>query len=502
MVGEGHGIVERMKRPWISLAALAMLVGCSDSGSAPPDAAANSDAAAPLDGGGGSGDAARAPDGASPDTGVDAGPPLHTCEPTRWVTAEAAGGGDGSLEAPWSLAQAMAEASAGDVVLVGPGVYVAAATGERYAPAWAPAQSGSEGAPIVFCAEYPAVHHDTNRSELRNDATAAGTDASPTFGTLGAQHVVWDGFYVNEAVSPSHPDTGPVGVWGSDHVTIARSVIDGATISRADNHNGIRLEVATHVRILNNRIRGVRDSSGAGANRNHAAIMTYDSSFVTIEHNEISDSDGGMYLKGDHEGDDRPNGAFTVRYNRVSDIGTHGITILGVTLVGDAPTEVSHNIVERAGICILLNSVGSDHPAAVRVHHNTLVDCDAGVFPNARETLFDIELTQNLFSGTVPFYYEDWTEAQLRAVMANGWLTDDNHAATDGDWAFERTLTEWQTWSGMDLASSTGDPAFVDPDAGDYHLGPASPAATASTTGAPVGCYVTGTETIGIEPPS
>lgn len=432
---------------------------------------------------------------ASMDSAADAGPLLmHDCTPTHFATSDADGSGDGSAEQPWTLHQAMADAQPGDVVVVSPGVYTATGTGTRYTPAWNPARSGSEDAPIVFCAEYPAVHNDSNRTELRHDGTDEG---GPTFGTLERDWIVWDGFYVDEAMSASRPDTGPVGVWGSEHVTIARSVIQGATIERADNHNGIRLEFARHVRIVDNLITGVDDVEMR--NRNHAAIMTYDSSFITIEHNEITDCHAGMYLKGDHADDGAPNGAYTVRFNHVHDVRAHAITVLGIVPVGDAPSDISHNLLERAGVGVLLNSVAADHPASVRLHHNTIVDTENGIFVNTSNPS-DFHITQNLIVGSPVFVTDTLSREDVLTMVGNGYLSDDNHAHDHDYWAFGDALEVFQEWSGLGAESSTGDPLFVNPSMGDYHLGAGSPAATASSGGEAVGCYVDGTEHMGPRP--
>ena len=473
---------------WLLVLAIA-IAGCGDDDGSGMDAAM-------MDGGGV--DSAMPIDGGGMDAGgFDAGPPLmHDCAATHFVTADADGSGDGSEGSPWTLEQAMAEAQPGNVVLVGPGVYTAPGSGERYAPSWNPAQSGTSDAPIVFCAEYPAVHNAANRSELRNDGTS---DGGPTFGTLDREWIVWDGFYVNEAMAPSRPDTGPVVVWGSRNVTIARCVVEATTIERGDNHNAIRLEAVENVRIVDNRLFGVHESTRPS--RNHAAIMTYDASFVTIEHNEIFDCDAAMYLKGDHEGDGLPNGAFTVRYNHVHDIIAHGVTLLGVTLVGSEPTVVSHNLFEGVGIGVLLNAVGEGHPASARVHHNTIVDSEVGVFVNT-STPSDFHITQNLVVGAPVFATDTVSREDLAMMVGNGYLSDDNHAHEHDYWAFGDSLEVFQGWSGLDGESSTGDPLFVDAMGGDYHLGAGSPALTASTTGEAVGCFVDGTEQMGVRPPA
>jgi len=145
--------------------------------------------------------------------------------------------------------------------------------------------------------------------------------------------------------------------------------------------------------------------------------------------------------------------------------------------------------------------VGADHPAAVRVTNNTVVDCGTGFFPNARTTLFDFEVLANLVVGSAPFMFEDWAESDLTVVIGNGYLSDDNHAFGHSEWAFGGTLSQWQTLTGLDLESSEGDPELVDVANGDYHLAPSSPARIASVSNGPVGCYVAGDEVMGVEGP-
>ena len=48
--------------------------------------------------------------------------------PTKYVTTGAAGGGVGSAGDPWTLAEAMTSAVAGDIVAIAAGVYVGSST--------------------------------------------------------------------------------------------------------------------------------------------------------------------------------------------------------------------------------------------------------------------------------------------------------------------------------------------------------------------------------------
>jgi hypothetical protein len=147
----------------------------------------------------------------------------------------------------------------------------------------------------------------------------------------------------------------------------------------------------------------------------------------------------------------------------------------------------------------MFTAVAADHPEFVRIHHNTIVGGESAFFPNSASTLHDFHVTENLVHGGVVFQFE-FDEAALRTVIANGYLSDDNHAHAFTEWGMGLELSQWQTFSGLDGESSTGDPMFVDLEGGDYHLRPGSPAATATASGGPAGCYITGTEHIGIEP--
>ena len=61
------------------------------------------------------------------------------------------------------------------------------------------------------------------------------------------------------------------------------------------------------------------------------------------------------------------------------------------------------------------------------------------------------------------------------------------------------TLAAWQAGVSEDVDSSYGDPEFTNYAGGDYTLDVGSGALTASSTSGPVGCYLTGSETIGVE---
>ena len=467
-------------------------------GGSPEDAATSGDA----------GSALESEAGAGGDSGLGLPPPTYT--PTRYVTVSASGAGDGSLANPWTLAQAMANAVAGDRVQVGPGIYTGTNTASRSVPAFNPANSGTAASPIVFFAQHPAVHSATNRSEIRNGVTM-GELGCPTIGTSNRDYIVWDGFYIDEQQSRSHSDTGPVVIWSSSNVEIARSLVNGRIFVRGDNHSGIRTEGAINPLIRYNRIQNFRDPTPA---RNTTAFTMYDTRGLVFEHNDLVDNDSGLYLKGQHE-DAVLNAEADVRFNRIVrnhaalGRGITGVVALGLTdttLPGIGRSHVHQNIIVGYNNSIATNAVAPNHPRLVGFYNNTVYDCGVGIGilqstsgDGYRDTFFRRNLSSNTTHG---IYSETVSAAGFVAYQGLGFDIDDNWFHQYGTFANTSagalTLAAWRTQTGFDMASNEGDPQFVNAAAGDFHLQPGSPARTAATGGGPVGAYITGTETIGV----
>jgi hypothetical protein len=454
---------------------------------------------------------------AEPDAAVDPdapGPYVHPVyQPTKFVTANAPGGGDGSMASPWTLAEAMAQAVAGDRVQVGPGVYTGPDTDSRYTPSFYPSNDGTPGNPIVFFAEHRAVY-STERSEIRCGA-AAQEQGCPAIGVLNNSYVILDGFYVDEASSPSTADTGPVVMWGSDHCAVEYFVVKNQALDRGDNHNAIRLEAATDGVVRNNRLSGTRSVSGH--DQNFAAIMAYDSVRMLIEHNEIDDVEAGMFIKGDHG----PGlGAFTIRYNKITGARWSALRFGG--LKADEPTYgasvIAHNIAIDSPMGVLFTSYDSMTPAHFTLRNNTFVDCTSGIIlgtpqllNGAAATYMESTVRDNLVVGGTASI-EVHVNAQQRAIVATNGLTIDHNWYANAPWIgcletwcgdggpHFADLPAWRAASAFDASSTNGDPQFVDAAGGDHHLQAGSPARTAGTNGAAVGAYVDDSEQIGIVP--
>ncbi|MBX3186347.1 MAG: right-handed parallel beta-helix repeat-containing protein [Labilithrix sp.] len=497
------------------LASMVVLSACSSG-----DEKAN---AAPAGGGavgatdddaGGAGQAPGADAG-----GYDAAPPFAhpVYVPNRFVTATAAGGGDGSAAAPWTLAEAMAQAVAGDRVQVAEGVYTGPNTRRRYEPAFYPAHDGTPSAPIVFFAEHRAVYSTTGRSEIRcgGGVQEAGC---PAIGCLENSHVVLDGFFVDEASSPSTADSGPVVIWGSDHCSVEYFEIKNLPLARADNHNALRIEAATDAVVRNNRLTGTKETNNPS--QNFAAIMAYDAIRILIEHNDIDDTDVGMFIKGDHQYPGLGLGAFTIQKNKITRSRWAGLRFGGIKAAEPAygASVIRQNLIAGAPVGVLFTAYDSVSPRNFTLQNNTVAGCASGIVlgsPTASNGVTSVytqsSVKDNLVSGGTVGIEIHVNATQRSLVVANGLSSDYGFFSNvqyvggletwrgDGGPAYA-TLAAWRTASGFDTHSRTGDPAFVDAAAGDYRLASGSAARTASSTGGPVGCYVSGGDIIGIVP--
>lgn len=429
--------------------------------------------------------------GTDEDTGDT--PPPADCEANRWVTATAAGGGDGSEASPWTLAEAMTNATAGDRVQVAAGTYRGAATGERYLPTFTPANSGTAEAPIVFCAEFPAVHHEDEPqlwSVIQNDGPAAGDAAcSPAFGVANQSYIVWDGFAVDQADAPWRPDTAPITLVSSSYVQIVRNRVVARDRPLYDNNNGIRMDESHHIAITDNRIL-CPDEDGDLAN-DPGGIQSYDSSHYEWAHNEITGCDTGFHPKGVHEWSEHYLLPGSIHHNLLVDV-SHGVYPQGVPGVPEAEIgegeylDVYQNVVVDSTFGVTMNPVGDDNGRRIRFVNNTFVGLDpvggaalalVGVpGPNS----FGLSVWRNnvVAESAGAYGFQGGDEAERLGALDRFDIDHNRFADVDGivvvtdHVAFAAVLDALADWQarGNDESSSLGDPGFVDQAARDLRL--------------------------------
>lgn len=391
-------------------------------------------------------------------------------------------------------------AQKGDTVIVAEGIYTSPWTsGERYIPAFNPvngADSSSEADRITF--------RGTGVVQVR----AQGGPGGPVIGAYMRDYVTWEHFYVDERYVDSRPDTGPVVLWESDHGAIVDCTILGDPDplanwgGGADNHNGIRIEVAHDAVIRGNVISGFNHAGNGDATRNAAGIMSYRSARMLIENNELTDNCTGAYIKGSAE---PMQEALTFRYNLVRGNTQRGVEILG--LEGEGSSVYQNLIVDNPTGLVLVGM--DDVPRNVDVFNNTFVDNTRGLAFNQSFAVASLNtryLNNLIVGGNVGLDYEG-DDTSVIVSDRNGFFGQGQSVASIGYQS--KALSEWQTETGHDGASVEQDPLFVDAAGEDYHLQAGSPAATLgedvldlngdgqSGDPIPAGAYVTGREQLG-----
>lgn len=354
----------------------------------------------------------------------------------------------------------MEQAVAGNVIQVGPGVYTGPQTGDHWLPSFAPANSGTVDDLIIIYAQLPAsTNPDAGRqlSKLRNNGPQDADHS--TYGVRGyasAQHVIWDGFWVDQddGAQPQ-PSGGQCALGGATGVEIRRGLFDRADVAGGDNYASIFAQETVDCVICDCLFRGgTSDVSGTrAAARNDAAISMYGNDNLTIEHSTFADNPNNGYsmgtaifVKGSRESGSNSG---TIRYCRISGLSPEGSQGIEINAASSrrGGMDIHNNVVVGGGQCIGVDN-SSDESKRAQIFNNTFVDT----------------------SGTSA----DW----------GGVVGVDPHTE-EGDITFYDNIVVH----------------FADADAaGDFRVGDDSPARTASSRGGVVGAYGTGNEEVGVRP--
>lgn len=422
------------------------------------------------------------------------------------------GGADSTTEA----------AAAGDTVLVAAGTYTAPGEGSRFAVAHNPANSGTSINPIIFQC-------------VTNGACALGlsSGSGPVFGTDGRNFIYWIGFSVDEADALPVADTGPVVCNASTGVRFERNVITGSGYGHAwpDNHPGIRLEGCYIPIIRHNTISGFYTCTTAfpGGNcivagdpvnsANGAGIQLYESDDVRIENNTIFDCGSGVFVKGPTNGF---SNATIIRKNLIYNV-NNGI-VLGGIANGRISQNAGYGITEFAIRWWTLSADAS--PLSTWVINNTFGVTDnpfgvqVGLYDTNTLSAGNRHENNIYFGGTYGNYGDNGaSEPRYDSADRNVYYNwSSQFAVYSGG---NQTLAAWRTAWSLDANTVTTDPGLVSGTDLRPCTGSGTPAvgcAGASgilTLGVdyldldldgstvdniPAGAYVTGTETIGVEP--
>ena len=472
---------------------------------------------------------------------------------THLVTADAAGGGDGSAENPWTLKEACEQCEPGMIIGVKAGVYVGTqAMGyinedndQANHVAFHCRVSGTEEKPIYFVAEYPAAYtlNQAEYTDLRSGATVNGF-GWPVFGQMGSnrpivEYVHWIGMY-SDARAPNNK------MWGNDDKEAYMTSFFGngnycsiqkcRLIRDAELEDSSPLGNKSFIRIERNNDSVFCDNylSILGSNKgvNNSCITLYFSNRVKIHNNTfVSDTKGPtcFYIKA---GAPRGRAIEAIHFfnNRMEGF-SEQLRVLGPTIknIGE---EYRNHIYGNLSIGAnqFFNWSTSDGLYAmngIRFTNNTVVNASSGFTMRPHHDYPDINprdigihnnivyntetyMADGVATGKVPPGFP-WF-AQFSTFDRNClWGVTDEIKSNDPDIS-SKTWADWVAFTDVDPLRVTdnnsviADPDFVDEV--DYKLNPGSPCATLGrdvygifgSVGAviPAGCYVTGDEIIGV----
>jgi len=381
----------------------------------------------------------------------------------KYASPSAVGSGDGSIGNPWTAHQAMSNAVAGDAVFFRGGIYdlyydLVAYSTDFYDDRGIlfPANTGTAGAPIMF-ARYPGEIAILNAN---TDAGYSTTDAR-AFGSGTSDYIYFNGFVVQADGGAAR---GGVGFKGNalGRKTLGHRIFNchfrggGVATASTDNRDGIRMEQTIDTHVRNCSFTGYRQINDS---LNTAAIKMYDNDAAIIEHCDVGNCSGTIFLKAN-------NSDCIVRNNYIHD--SHGGILSQIVAGVNSPRQRIHNnvLVNLTGAPLGCSQQGTGNLAGWHIYDNTMYNV-AGNVGYARG---DSSIYNNILYVNSGWTYAGNVDAELLVSDYNNWgvapyviIQDLN----DPSQVVYTSLIAWQESGGMkdgsnpDLNSIAADPIFT-----------------------------------------
>jgi hypothetical protein len=348
--------------------------------------------------------------------------------------------GNGSVLHPWgSIVYAATQVSAGDTVLINPGIY----SGGVYVNT-----GGTPAEPVTFQA---------NGTGVVIEGSGGERDA---FYIENADYVLVDGLTIR------HATRAGLRISVSDHVTVRNCTL-------ADNGNwGLFTDFSDYTTVEN--------CESYGAVNEHGIYISNSSDYPTIRHNRLHHNRGcGLHMNGDFRmGGDGIISYGMVEGNIIYENGLGGGS--GINMDGVTHTLVRNNLLyaNHAGGITLYQIDGGSGSHDNQVLNNTVVMASDGRWAINIPNTVD---TNNQIFNNIAYTAHSWRGSiSIASPTLTGFVSDynvvmDRFSTDDGDTRI--SLAAWQAL-GHDAHSIIATPAqlFVNPANANYHLASNSPA--------------------------
>ncbi len=440
--------------------------------------------------------------------------------PTRYVSGTASGSDNGLTEGtPWSIDQAITS-GAQHIIGVLPGTITRSISSTSTVTA-INLPTGTSGNPTIFVGKYnPNVEANTALWTYMSNNVTSGNNGCPTFGSVSRNYVQWRNLVLDESIArPRIGDgngSGPILFSDADNC-MARNIrvlcqyIDNS----GDNLSGIQLRETETMLIQNVYVQNRRPSASTQA-VNCAAITHFSTKNTTVINCYFLNCSTGNYHKEDNSGTGL--GGVITQYcifDQIENaIRVHDANSPAMSGFGNPMNQVLQNLFLACTNGLEYRFGGfTTSPSYFQVYNNTAINCEQFIYINTQQSsgLNNCLTRNNLIDGGTNVFYLDDSNTAAQGYVANGYVA--NYNSQRGCTRYGRTSSGNQTTaSGWNTATNMGanstdiggasSAIFVNNTGlvtGNYRLVPStSPALTLSNTGGPIGCYITGSETIGL----
>lgn len=419
----------------------------------------------------------------------DPGPVTHYCDPTKSVN------GAGTLGDPLQPSQAMALSTGGSSkvhCLWSPGQTASfASTSSRFSAVLSPANSGSSSFRIVHRAANPAAYNSSGQTIIRHNGSTQATGC-PALGCDGVDYVIWDGFYITAASAKSYGDSGHAVLHDADNCEIHRCHIVGENyvMDSPDNYSGFRTERTLNMVLKNNKVVGVRRSD---FNHNGGALMTYGCLAMLVTHNDFSDTNSNIFVKGSANGGAEFNSG-EICYNKLYTTRENVI----IQVVDPAGIDFHHNLSYDYYQGIKVDSAVGESPDYVRTYLNTFGgNLSASNASDNYQLEFDplAVFTNQEFTRNI-MYMAGRSQSRYVLILNNFSNIDRNlyyNGASGDRWETDEglhtSIGAYRTAVTNESNSQVGDPLFTNAGAFDFTLQGGSPAKTMGSGSTEIGCF-------------